>query len=62
MNSILKKFTSRKFWITLVSVVTGIAQLFGANGELVKLIGGILLSLIPSVAYIITEGKIDSKK
>ena len=54
-----EKLTSRKFLVTLVGVGCGIACLFGADGETVKLVGGALLTLIPTVVYIIIEGKID---
>ena len=59
--NIKEKFTSRKFWVTLVSVLTGVAQLLGADGELAGILGGVALALIPSVIYVITEGKIDAE-
>ena len=62
MNDLKLKLTSRKFWVTLISLVAGIAQLFGAEGELVDLLSGAALALFPTVAYVITEGKIDLQK
>ena len=62
VNEIKSKLTSRKFWVTLISLVAGIAQLFGADGELIELISGTALSLFPAVAYVITEGRIDLQK
>ena len=61
MNNIISKLTSRKFWVTLISVITGIAQLFGAEGELASVLGGVALALVPTVIYVITEGNIDAK-
>lgn len=58
--NIKEKLTSRKFWVTLVSILTGVAQLLGADGELAETLGGVALALIPSVIYVITEGKIDA--
>ena len=58
--NIKEKLTSRKFWVTVVSILTGIAQLLGADGELVGVLGGVALALIPSVIYVITEGRIDA--
>lgn len=54
------KLTSRKFWVTLISLLTGIAQLFGADGDAVSTVSGIALSLIPVVIYVISEGRIDA--
>lgn len=62
LNELKKKLTSRKFWVTAVSLFAGIAQLFGADGELTGLICGSALSLFPVVAYILTEGKLDAQK
>ena len=60
MNKFISKLTSRKFWISLISTFVGIAELFGADGELVSVIVGSALALIPSIIYIITEGKVDA--
>jgi pheromone shutdown protein TraB len=60
MNNFLSKLTSRKFWIAIISTFAGIAELFGAGGELVSVIVGSALALLPSLIYIITEGKIDA--
>ena len=59
MKKLKEKLTSRKFLVTLIGVGCGIACLFGADGETVKLVGGALLTLVPTVVYIIIEGKID---
>lgn len=54
------KLTSRKFWVTLISIGVGIAGLFGADGNIVATVAGALTALIPSVVYVLTEGKIDA--
>ena len=58
---IKEKLTSRKFWLTLIGVGAGIAQLCGADGNTVELICGAALAIVPSVIYIIMEGKIDAE-
>ena len=58
---IKEKLTSRKFWVTLIGVACGIACLFGADSTSVELISGALLTLVPTVVYVITEGKIDAQ-
>ena len=52
------KLTSRKFWVTLISLLTGIAQLLGADGDLVSVVSGAALALVPVVIYILSEGRI----
>ncbi len=54
------KLTSRKFWVTLISLLTGIAQLLGADGDLVSVVSGAALALVPVVIYILSEGRIDA--
>ncbi len=61
MSDLKAKLTSRKFWITLVSVIAGIAQLLGADGNLVSTVSGAILAAVPAVIYVITEGKIDAE-
>ena len=56
-----EKLTSRKFLLTLIEVICGVACLFGADGETLELVSGALLTLVPTVIYIITEGKIDAE-
>ena len=58
---IKEKLTSRKFWMTVIAAVAGIAQLLGADDTVTTLIGAIL-TLVPSVVYVITEGKLDAEK
>ncbi len=45
----------------MISTFVGIAELFGAKGELVSVIVGSALALLPSIIYIITEGRIDAE-
>ena len=47
--------------MTVIAAVAGIAQLLGADDTVTTLIGAIL-TLVPSVVYVITEGKLDAEK
>lgn len=60
-NSILKKFTSRKFVMALIGVITGIAGMIGFQDEIVGVIGFIALEVVSILAYAIIEGKNDGK-
>ncbi len=58
---IKEKLISRKFWMTVIAAVAGVLQLFGADDTVTTLIGAVL-TLVPSVIYVITEGKLDAAK
>lgn len=55
-----KKLTSRKLWLALAGVFTGIALILGADAEEIQTIAGAITSLISVVTYIVVEGKIDA--
>ena len=56
----LKNLLSRKFLIALITVIGGLMSAFNCSGDTVALVTSIGVALIPSVIYIITEGKIDA--
>ena len=64
MNDILKKFTSRKFLLAVVGVVSGLAMAFGVEGneivEIVSAVGGIVTTLGSIVAYAAAESRVDA--
>lgn len=60
MHNILKKLTSRKFWVAVAGVATGIALMLGADGNEINTVTGSVTALISAVVYIVTEGKIDA--
>ncbi len=55
----IKKLTSRKFIVAVVSIVSGILGMFNFSDSVISCAGSILMILLPSVAYVITEGSID---
>lgn len=57
----LKKLTSRKFLLTILPVIVGIATSFSGVGGRVGLISGLVATVIPCIIYVITEGNIDAK-
>lgn len=60
MSKIIQKLTSRKLWLALAGVVTGIAVVLGVDGSEVADVAGAVTALASVVTYIITEGKIDA--
>ena len=55
-----RKLTSRKFWVAVVGLVTGIMLLFGVDADRTEKIGGIILTAGSIVAYILGEGMADA--
>ena len=55
-----RKLTSRKFWMSLVGLVTGLVVAFGGTAETAETISGVIMSAASVVAYIIGEGLADS--
>jgi len=64
MKDIIRKLTSRKFLMSVVCVVVGIAMAFGIEGseivEIVGTVGGILTALGGAVTYIRSEAMVDA--
>ncbi len=61
MSNFIKKLTSRKLWLAIAGVATGIAMVFGAESTDVGTVAGAVTALISAVTYIITEGKVDAE-
>ena len=56
----MQKLTSRKFWLAVISIVTGIMGVLGANDNAIQTVSSVALILIPAVVYIFAEGKVDA--
>ena len=61
MNSIIRKLSSRKLWMAIAGVATGIAVALGADGSDISTVTGAVTALISAITYIITEGKVDAE-
>lgn len=55
-----RKLTSRKFWLAVVTFVTGLMVTFKVDAETVEAVGGLIMSGAAVVAYIIGEGLADA--
>lgn len=55
-----RKLTSRKFWLAVVGLVSGLLVAFKIDGETVETISGVIMSAASVVAYIIGEGLADA--
>lgn len=61
MKEFLKKLTSRKLWMAIAGVATGVAMALGADGGDIGTVAGAVTTIISVIAYIVTEGKIDAE-
>lgn len=59
---ILRKLTSRKFWVAVVGLVSGLLLAFKVDANTVENVSGIIMALASVVAYIIGEGLVDAEK
>lgn len=55
----LKKLTSRKFWMAVVALVTGLILAFGGDEGTAETVGGCIMAAASVVAYTIGEGLAD---
>lgn len=61
MKEVLRKLSSRKLWMAIAGVATGIAMALGADANDVSTISGAVTALVSVVAYIAVEGKVDAE-
>lgn len=54
------KLKSRKFWITILGEVLGIATALSGMGGDIGLVSGIIVAAVSGITFVITEGKIDA--
>lgn len=61
-KDIIKKLTSRKFWLALIGFITPLIIAFGVSEAQAAQIAGIIMSGASVVAYIIGEGLVDGRQ
>ena len=61
MNEILRKLSSRKLWMAIAGVATGVAMALGADATEIDTVAGAVTALLSVVTYIRVEGKVDAE-
>lgn len=56
-----RKFTSRKWWMSVITFIAGLVLAFGGNDNLVATVSGVLMSLASCIAYTVAEGFVDAQ-
>lgn len=59
-KNLIRKFTSRKFWLAVVTFITCICVFLGSSSETVERISSLIMAGGTIIAYIIGEGLADS--
>lgn len=62
METLKQKLSSRKLWAAIIGILTGIAMIFGLDGEVIETVSGAAVAVGSVVAYIAAEGKIDAER
>jgi len=60
MGAILRKLSSRKLWLALAGVATGIAMGLGVQATDISVVAGAVTAVVSVVTYIVTEGRVDA--
>ncbi len=55
-----RKLTSRKFWVAVVTMVSGLILAFKNDAQLAETVSGCIMSAASVIAYIVGEGITDA--
>ena len=59
-NDIIRKLTSRKFWLAIAAFITELIVAFKGDAETAETISGMIMAGATVIAYIFGEGLIDA--
>lgn len=59
---IKRKLSSRKMWAAIVGVISGLAVVFGLDGDTITAVSGAVISGASIIAYISGEAKVDAAR
>lgn len=59
-KNILEKLTSRKFIVTVITAIAGIVTMIIGDNEIVQIVSGAAMTIVPTIIYCIMEGVIDA--
>ena len=60
-ESLVRKLTSRKFWLAVAAFVTELIVAFRGDAELAETVAGVIMAGATVIAYIVGEGMIDAE-
>ena len=61
-NDIIRKLTSRKFWLAIAAFITELIVALKGDAETAETISGMIMAGATVIAYIFGEGLIDAER
>ena len=61
-QDIIRKLTSRKFWLAIAAFITELIVAFKGDAETAETISGMIMAEATVIAYIVGEGLVDAEK
>ena len=61
MSNFIRKFTSRKLWLAIAGIATGVFIALGGDASEIETVAGAVTALVSAVSYIIVEGRVDAE-
>lgn len=61
-KDLIRKLTSRKFWVALVGFITALLLAFNVDAGSIEQVASIIMSFGSLIAYILAEGWADGSK
>lgn len=59
-ETIIRKLTSRKLWVALAGLISGLILAFGGDESTAATVSGVILQLASVVGYLVAEGLTDA--
>lgn len=59
-EQIIRKLTSRKLWMAIAGLVSGLVLAFGGGENVAQTVSGVILQAAAVIGYLIAEGLVDS--
>jgi phage shock protein PspC (stress-responsive transcriptional regulator) len=60
-NRFVQKLASRKLWMAIAGIATGLALVLGVDASEISNVAGAVTAVASVVTYIVTEGRIDAE-
>ena len=59
-ETIIRKLTSRKFWVAIAAFVSGLIVAFDGTAETAETVSGLIMAGASALAYLLAEGLSDA--
>ena len=59
-EQIIRKLTSRKLWVALAGLISGLILAFGGDESIAETVSGVLLQAASVIGYLLAEGLVDA--